>query len=133
MWPRIYDLRRALRHLHHWVDLGRSPLAVLVPEGTPWQRGEALHNLLLATIEEMRPEGRDPDDPAWRQFVILQQHYVEARSRPSLLPDLGLSERQYQRELRRGIDALHARLNALWEQRQRKGEAEGSAADGPAA
>ena len=117
MWPRLYDLRRALRQLHYWVDLGRSPLAVLVPEGTPWQRGEALHNLLLATIEEMRPPEPDPDNPAWRQFVILQQHYVEARSRPSLLPDLGLSERQYQRELRRGIDALRVRLSALWEQR----------------
>ena len=115
VWPLRQELRWALRHLHDWPSLGNSPLAKQVPGATPWQRGEALHDVFVKAIQDLRPPEADPDDPAWRQYVILEQHYVEARARPSLLPELALSERQYQRELRNGIDALSARLARIWQ------------------
>ncbi len=110
----LWQARDALRHL--WVDLylGRSPLAewALTPrdvslDSTPSKRGEALRQLLLATIDGMLPPpGDNRDTSARRGYRILQLTYVEEYVVDEITRELHISRRQYFYDLKEALEAL---------------------------
>ncbi|HEY4720295.1 MAG TPA: GAF domain-containing protein, partial [Anaerolineae bacterium] len=107
--------RDALRHLWDDLYLSRSELAdwVLSPQETgprssPAARGEALRNLLIATVEGLRPPSDDVRDPAryGRGYRILQLTYVEEHVVDAITRELHISRRQYFYDLKEALEAL---------------------------
>ncbi len=112
----VRQTRDALRHL--WADLylGRSALAewalvtqnVLLVERTPAKQGETLRQLLLATMEELRPPQGDTHDASHsrRGYRILQLTYVEEHVVDEITRELHVSRRQYFYDLKEALEAL---------------------------
>ncbi|HSD83502.1 MAG TPA: hypothetical protein VLG46_06575, partial [Anaerolineae bacterium] len=117
--------RDALRHL--WDDhyLSRSDLAewILAPEATgsrpsPAAQGEALRNLLIVTIESLRPSASDDVREAARYgrgYHVLQLTYVEEHAVDEIARELHISRRQYFYDLKEALEAL---ADALVRKRQ---------------
>jgi len=105
--------RDALRHLWDDLYLGRIPLAEwaldgssLPKERTSGARGETLRNLLLQTIESMKPQ--DEHDPArsGRSYRLLRMTYVEEQAVDQILRGLHISRRQYFYDLKDSVEVL---------------------------
>ncbi len=108
--------RDVLRHL--WDDhyLSRSDLAewILDPEETGSRsslavQGEALRNLLVATIESLCPPASDDLREAARYgrgYRILQLTYVEEHAVDEIARELHISRRQYFYDLKEALEAL---------------------------
>ncbi len=108
--------RDALRHL--WDDhyLSRCDLAewILTPEETsprsnPTAQGEALHNLLIAAIESIRPPAIDDVREAARYgrgYRVLQLTYVEEHAVDEIARELHISRRQYFYDLKEALEVL---------------------------
>jgi hypothetical protein len=111
----VRQTRDALHHL--WDDpyLGRSALAEWVLsahdtslEHTPAARGEALRQLLLTTIEGLRPFAGDTRDSSrsGRGHRILQLTYVEGRVADEITRELHISRRQYFYDQKEALETL---------------------------
>jgi hypothetical protein len=75
-------VEEALRHLSDIVTLGGSPLAAhLEPaERIGDREGQKLQELLIRSIETLRPARPRPREPlpaSWYNYVILYDAYVE--------------------------------------------------------
>ncbi len=110
----MQQTRDALRHL--WADLylGRSPLAAwalsshdVLMEYTPVKRGEALRQLLLATIEGLNsPNNETHDVSSQRGYSILKLTYVEEYVVDEIARKLNISRRQYFYDLKAALETL---------------------------
>jgi len=111
----VRHTRDALHHL--WDDpyLGRSALAewALSPHDTPLEhppaaRGEALRQLLLTTIEGLRPGVGDTRDSlrSGRGHRILHLTYVEGRVADEITLELHISRRQYFYDQKEALETL---------------------------
>jgi hypothetical protein len=105
-------VRGALRHFNAPAALGETELAHNLFDRiqTGPVRGKALQSLLLDTIEQLDP-GSDHAPQTRRGYLILRRLYVEGRHRLRIGDELGLSERQYQRELHHALVRLAELLN----------------------
>lgn len=106
-----YAVRHALRHINDLEQLGQTELAhLLVPNlATNDARGAALHSLLITSIRQLKPGGH-ASLRQQRSFLILHDLYILRKHRLQISAELGLSERQYQRELNAALAQLKRML-----------------------
>jgi CheY-like chemotaxis protein len=111
------QVKDALEHLYDPARLEVHPLlAEVVPDAVPdgITRAQKLRGILKDAIEALRPQAGSPSSsPAWRSYLALRYRYIQGMSMGEAADELGLSLRQLQRELRRGLDAMVALL-ARW-------------------
>ncbi len=112
------QVKDALEHLYDTAYLETHPLLLQFsnePADNRLTRAQKLRGLLKETIEALRPpEGSPPGSPEWRCYRALRYRYVQGLSHGEVEGELGISLRQLQRELHKGLDAVAA---WLWEKR----------------
>lgn len=118
----------ALRHLHDFTYLGEHRLAQLPQvearfrgDGIPaslLDRGRAVRDVLLQTLERLRPAGSEPrgDTAAahreWHGYLVLRESYVEGIPNRDTMNRLALSEGTYNRTRRQALRGLVRDLEA---------------------
>ncbi len=109
----VRQVRDALRHLWDDLYLGRLPLAEWAlssqgasPERTAGARGEALRNLLLRTMEGLKPQENHDPSRGNRTHRILRLTYIEEQAVDQILHVLNISRRQYFYDLKDSIEML---------------------------
>lgn len=112
------QVRDALEHLYDTAHLETHPLLSQLPlqaHDNRVTRAQRLRGVLKETIEALRPqEGVPPGLPEWRSYRSLRDRYVKGMSLGEVEIELGVSLRQLQRELHKGLDAV---ASLLWEKR----------------
>jgi CheY-like chemotaxis protein len=105
-------VRDALEHLYDTAYLETHPLLSQFPKpavDSRLTRAQNLRTLLKETIEALRPqEGSAAGSPEWRSYLALRHRYVQGMSQGETEIELGISLRQLQRELHKGLDAVSA-------------------------
>ena len=110
--------RNALRHLWDDVYLGQCALGEWVfpglnfaPEGGPVARGARLRQLLLDTMDNLKPD-KDAANarPTDRRYDILHLTYVEECIVDEVIKELAVSRRQYFYDLKDAVGALAHQL-----------------------
>jgi CheY-like chemotaxis protein len=77
-------------------------------------RMASLRETIQESINFLRPpEGTPANAPEWRCFKILTFRYFQFKEWHVIEEELGLSQRQVQRDLKKGLDAL---ISILWDQ-----------------
>ncbi len=112
------QVREVLEHLYDTATLETHPLLAQFPNtaaDSRLTRAQKLRTLLKQAIETLRPqEGVPSGSPEWRSYLALRYRYVQGMSQGEVESELGISLRQLQRELHKGLDAVAA---LLWEKR----------------
>ena len=116
-------VKDALEHLYDTAYLEVHPLltqASGVSTANRSTRAQALRSVLKDAIEELRPpEGIPSGSPEWRSYLVLRCRYIQGMSIGQVENELGLSRRQLQREIRKGLEAL---ASMLWENYKAKAD-----------
>ncbi len=114
----VEQVKQALEHLYDFAALQQHPLARYYDLDSDLSAKSAGHKLrydLIKAIESLKPQ---PDlhfrDPVARLYNILHLYYVEGLNIQVTAAELGLSERQAYRDLRRGQERVAA---VLWNNR----------------
>ncbi len=118
-------VKDALEHLYDAAYLETHPLLAQFPlvQGLAWgessdtrlTRAQKLRTLLKDAVEALRPQEASPtQSPEWRSYLALRYRYVRGMSAGETEAELGISLRQLQRELHKGLDAVAA---LLWDKR----------------
>ncbi len=115
----LKEIRDALTHLYDAAYLERHPLVtqLIDPQqvANRLSRAQMLRSLLKEKIELLRPrQGSPTNTPKWRSYLALRYRYVQEMSSLEIEEDLGISRRQLQREIRKGLEGLTV---LLWESR----------------
>ncbi len=108
------QVKDVLEHLYDPAYLAAHPLAAWLapPDGNGQNsRAQRLRAIVKQAIEALRP----PPDlarsaPEWRSYLALRSRYVQGMSLGQVEHELGISLRQLQRELHKGLDAVTAVL-----------------------
>src|SRR5512143_2555498 len=112
------QVKEVLEHLYDTAYLETHPLLTQFSNAAAdsrLTRAQRLRSLLKEAIETLRPQGRAPSgSPEWRSYLALRYRYVQGMSQGDTESELGISLRQLQRELHKGLDAVAA---ILWEKR----------------
>jgi CheY-like chemotaxis protein len=105
-------VRDALGHLRNRFYLGKHPLArELSPDSIPLS-GDALRELLLSRVEELKPVGGEgPQDADWRRYRHLVLRYAEGQGLEQVASALGVSVRQATRDHHQAVETL---TELLW-------------------
>ncbi len=104
-------VRQALRALYDYPALQVLPLADLLVGDLPASlRGAALHRVLIAAIEALKPAATDPANRAWRRYQYLYLRYIDVRGIVDISTALGVSFRQARRDHHEAIALLASRL-----------------------
>ncbi|HEY5118973.1 MAG TPA: response regulator [Anaerolineales bacterium] len=108
-------VKDALDHLYDTAYLEVHPLlshltvAITANRATNAQK---LRSVLKESIEILRPpQGIPSRSPEWRSYLALRYRYVQEMTVGQVENELGLSRRQLQREIQRGLEAL---ASILW-------------------
>ena len=113
------QVKDALEHLYDAAYLEIHPLLAHLSDAssaTRTTRAQKLRALLKDSIEQFHPHQDLPSgSPEWRSYLALRYRYVQGMNQNEIEHELGISLRQLQRELHKGLDAL---ATLLWEQRQ---------------
>ena len=108
----------ALAHLYYYPYLQTHPLAVdLCPEGdtSPRERMRLLRTIILEAIIEMDPgPSVHPRSLQARAYNVLNLRYVVGMTVEAVAAELGISDRQFYRDLRKAERQLAA---LLWSRR----------------
>ena len=114
----VEQVKQVLEHLYDFAALQQHPLARYYDLDSDLSAKSAGHKLrydLIKAIESLKPQ---PDahfrDPVARLYNILHLYYVEGLNIQVTAAELGLSERQAYRDLRRGQERVAA---VLWNNR----------------
>ncbi|NUQ84032.1 MAG: hypothetical protein HUU11_04895 [Anaerolineales bacterium] len=107
-------VEEALRHLPDTITLGQSPLAdrMGIRAGTHVERGKQLQQLLMDSIELLKPAEKRPPEPlprVWYNHAVLHDAYVEGVQNREIMARLYISEGTFNRTRRNAIRGL-ARL-----------------------
>jgi hypothetical protein len=117
-------VKEALEHLYDTAYLATHPLVErLATAGhiNHMTRAQKLRGTLKEAIEALRPQSDVPASASeWRSYLALRYRYAQGMSLAQVEGELGLSLRQVQRELHKGVDAVAA---MLWEMRATEPEA----------
>jgi len=112
------QVKDALEHLHDTAYLQVHPLLPQITTTATSDRltrAQKLRGLLKDTLETLRPQAGTPaSSPEWRSYLALRYRYVQGMSMAQTESKLGVSLRQLQRELHKGLDALS---QLLWDRR----------------
>jgi len=115
------QVKDALEHLYDTAYLQVHPLLSQIADtvaGSQLTRAQRLRSILKDTLEALRPQSGTPSSaPEWRSYLALRYHYIQGMSMAQIEDELGISLRQLQRELRKGLDALS---QLLWDMRVTK-------------
>jgi CheY-like chemotaxis protein len=107
-------IKDVVANLYDKADLETHPLTKYLdlPEGFMGSRGEYLQQLVIESIERMKPEGREfsPQSTEWRPYIILRRRYIEGIPPQLLAVQLSVSERQLRRDHSKALHALSGRL-----------------------
>jgi hypothetical protein len=103
-----------LRHLPDTITLGQSALAekMALTGGSHIERGKQLQQLLMDSIESLRPAEKRPPEPlprVWYNHAVLYDAYVEGVPNREIMARLYISEGTFNRTRRNAIRGL-ARL-----------------------
>lgn len=103
-----------LRHLPDTITLGQSPLAAIlgVEAETHIERGKELQQLLINSIELLKPSEKRPPEPLpriWYNHAVLHDAYVEGVQNREIMARLYISEGTFNRTRRNAIRGM-ARL-----------------------
>jgi ribose transport system permease protein len=106
--------RIALHNLWDDVQLGRCSLAEWAfpasldrsAEGSPAARGAQLRDLLLGTIEKLKPDSSQEAPRTTRRHEILRLTYVEGLTVNEVIKNLNVSRRQFFYDQKVALDAL---------------------------
>ena len=110
------QVKDALEHLYDTAHLAAHPLIALglapMANATRLTRAHKLRSTLKEAIEALRPQESEPSHaPEWRSYLALRYRYVQGMSLGQVEAELGVSLRQLQRELHKGLDAVTALLS----------------------
>ena len=110
----VKTVEEALRHLPDTITLGQSPLAVMlgIDADTHIERGKELQQLLMDSIELLKPSDERPPEPLpriWYNHAVLHDAYVEGVQNREIMARLYISEGTFNRTRRNAIRGL-ARL-----------------------
>ncbi len=107
--------RDALRCLHDVAYLARCSLAELMARMHGERpQGRDLQQALLQAIEATRPRGSHPRRPRQqRRYDILRLTYLEKKRATEVTDTLGISERQYYRDLKAAIQQVAGHVLGL--------------------
>jgi len=114
------QVKDALEHLYDTAYLQVHPLLSQITDTTTSDRltrAQMLRGLLKDAIETLRPQPGAPSSSpheAWRSYLALRYRYVQGMSMAQTEGEMGISLRQLQRELHKGLDALS---QLLWDMR----------------
>lgn len=110
------QIKDILEHMYDTAYLETHPLVSQFQNlagDSRLTRAQRLRGLLKETIEALRPvEGSPSGSPEWRAYMALRYRYLQGLGLAEIESELGLSLRQLQRELHKGLDALAA---LFWE------------------
>ena len=106
----VYDV---LQHLYDYAYLERHAMATSMTLGNGRQTAaSALRDFVLDAMEKLHPDQRlAGDDRVWRPYDILVLRYSDGYAPDEVAEKLHVSRRQFQRDHRKGIEALAA---VLW-------------------
>src|SRR5215510_6183388 len=114
----VEQVKQALEHLYDFAYLQQHPLARRYDGDSDLSvktAGRQLRHELITAIESLKPtldaHFRAPDA---RLYNILHLYYIENLTIQEASAELGLSDRQAYRDLRRGQESVAA---VLWEHR----------------
>jgi CheY-like chemotaxis protein len=111
-------VKDALEHLYDTAYLATHPLLrqlTGIASANRLTRVQKLRSTLKETIESIRPQPTLPASaPEYRSYLALYYRYVQGMTMGQVENELGISLRQLQRELYKGLDAVAA---VLWEMR----------------
>jgi len=107
-------VEEGLRHLSDTITLGQSPLAdkMAIRGESHIERGKQLQQLLITSIESLRPAEKRPPEPlprVWYNHAVLYDAYVEGVPNREIMARLYISEGTFNRTRRNAIRGL-ARL-----------------------
>ena len=107
-------VEEGLRHLPDYIALGQSALAarIKIKGDTHIERGRRLHQLLIESIENLRPAEKRPSEPlprVWYNHAVLYDAYVEGVPNREIMARLYISEGTFNRTRRNALRGL-ARL-----------------------
>ncbi len=105
------QIKEALANLYDFAALERHPLADRFYDAASEHsgtRGEFLRKILQESIENLKPldQNYDINAAAWRISLILSKRYLEGHTSQEVASFLALSERQYRRYLKRGVQSV---------------------------
>jgi CheY-like chemotaxis protein len=108
-------VKDALEHLYDTAYLEVHPLLSDLTGAETANRAthaQKLRSLLKESIETLRPpQGIPSRSPEWRSYLALRYRYVQEMTVGQVENELGVSRRQLQREIQRGLEAL---ASILW-------------------
>lgn len=112
------QVRDALAHFRDRAYLQTHPLTrVLLAGRLDGQEGARLQRLLLATVEEMKPQdGSSSSLPESRRYRCLNLRYVRGLTHEHVAQLLSISYRQAHRDHHEALDAL---VGVLWSRCER--------------
>ncbi len=114
----VEQVKQVLEHLYDFAYLQQHPLARIYDGAgdlSAKTAGRQLRHDLMKVIESLKPSGDTHfRAPVARLYNLLQLYYVENLTMQEAAVELGLSERQAYRDLRRGQENIAA---ALWDKR----------------
>lgn len=85
-----------------------SSIIKIPSAGFSGSQGEFLRKSLLETIESLKPSEKTYDvySTEWRIYIVLLKRFVEGLSSQEVASLLSMSERQYRRYLKKGVQSV---------------------------
>ncbi len=122
------QVKDSLTNIYDFASLETHPLAVFFStfqSGYESAKGEFLRKLLIETIESLNPGEKtyDVNATAWRIYIILAKRYVEGLPSLEVANILSMSERQYRRYLKKGVQSV---AFILWDRFVQKKQRDGA-------
>ena len=103
-----------ISRLYDRVAVETHPLAAFFPppQDASAPRAEAIQQIILEEIEQLRPEGKEIllQSPEWRPYLILQKRYIEGLDPREIAKSLFIGDRQFRRDHSRALQALSLRI-----------------------
>lgn len=103
-----WQVRGALAILLDSAYLETHPLTDILPQADisgEVTKAQPLRALLKNSLEALRqPTDTPPSAPEWRSYQALQQRYIQGFPLLIVQQNLGVSERQLQREINNGME-----------------------------
>lgn len=110
------NVKDILNHLSDPAYLENHNLIELLYGGSETSlaaRMQALRSTIQESINILQPpDGTPANAPEWRCYKILTYRYFQLKEWHMIEEELGLSQRQVQRDLKKGLDAL---ISILWD------------------
>lgn len=126
----LNDVKDILNHLSDPAYLENHNLLDLFYHGADKARAarmQALRQTFQGSIDFLKPpEGTPANASEWRCYKILNFRYFQLKEWHVIEEELGLSQRQVQRDLKKGIDAL---VSILWDHYAAQNSAEAQGID----